>query len=194
MESLAALGLVLQLGHAVGEKCPHPSRHHQLTIFDLNGVHQVIIRYCVCSPEDPAYRRRQLLRMMWFPATLVQPHTVFTFHLLDFFHQLQSHNKTNLYNFYNTIVRLSNNAGLSPEIVSPKGPIFYLFAQPIIQHRYNEISLVYRMWVHLHILKRGGAAYHPGGADSLPDGSMAVECPACPHPGRNIDAQALAEE
>lgn len=50
------------------------------------------------------------------------------------------------------------------------------------------------MWVHLHILKRGGAAHHHGGVESLPDGSMAVECPACPHPGRNIDADALANE
>lgn len=50
------------------------------------------------------------------------------------------------------------------------------------------------MWVHLHILKRGGAAHHPGGVETLPDGSMAVECPACPQPGRNIDAVTLATE
>jgi hypothetical protein len=62
------------------------------------------------------------------------------------------------------------------------------------QFRYNEISLVYRMWVHLHILKRGGAAHHPGGVESLSDGSMAVECPACPHPSRNIHSDALANE
>ena len=63
-----------------------------------------------------------------------------------------------------------------------------------LQHRYNEISLVYRMYVHLQMLKRGGGAHHPGGVESLPDGSMAVECPACPHPGRNIDSAALAKE
>ena len=115
---LGALGLFLQLGHPAGNTCPLPSRYHQLTVFDLTSVHQVIIRYCVCSPEDYAYRRRQLLRVGWFPATIVHPHTVFTFRLLDFFHQLQSQNKTNLYDFYKTIVHLSNNAGLSLEIVS----------------------------------------------------------------------------
>ena len=47
------------------------------------------------------------------------------------------------------------------------------------------------MWVHLHILKRGGAAHNHGGVESLSDGSMAVECPVCPHPGRNIDADAV---
>ena len=108
----------MQLGHRTGQTCPYPSRRYQLTVFDLSGVHQVVIRYCVCTPEDPHYRRRQLLRRRWFPATLVRPHTVFTFKILDFFHQLQSHNKTNLFDFYNTIVHLSNNAGLSPEIVS----------------------------------------------------------------------------
>lgn len=117
-ECLAALGLVLQLGHPVGRACPHPTGPHQFTLFDLTGVHQVVIRYCLCFPEDSMYRRRQLLRMAWFPATLIRPHTVFTFRLLDFFHQLQSQNKTNLYDFYNTIVRLCDSACLSPEIVS----------------------------------------------------------------------------
>ena len=66
--------------------------------------------------------------------------------------------------------------------------------EPILQRRYNEFSLVYRIWVHLHILKRGGAAHFPGGAESLPEGSMAVECPACPQPGRNVDIESLTKE
>ena len=66
--------------------------------------------------------------------------------------------------------------------------------EPILQHRYNEISLAYRIWAHLHILKRGGAAHYPDGAESLPEGSMAVECPASPQPGRNVGAESLAKE
>ena len=116
---LGALGLVMQLGrHLLGTICLHPSRRHQFTIFNLTGVHQVIIRYCECTPGDITYRRRQLLKMQWFPATLVRPHTTFSFCLLNFFHQLQSQNKTNLYDFYNAILHLSNSAGLSPTIVS----------------------------------------------------------------------------
>jgi hypothetical protein len=117
-ESLAALGLFLQLGHATGERCPHPSRHHQLSVFDVTGVHQVLIRYCLCAPETPGFRCIQLLRSMLFPAMMIKPHTVFTFRLLDYFHQLQSRNKTNLYDFYNTIIYLNDNAGLSPVVVS----------------------------------------------------------------------------
>lgn len=107
----------MQLGHPIGKTCPHRSRPYQFTVFDLTGVHQVVVRYCECIP-DTTSRRRQLLKARWFPATLIRPHTVFAFRLLDFFHQLQSHNKTNLYDFYNTITHLSNNAGLSPEVVS----------------------------------------------------------------------------
>ena len=99
-------------GETVAERCD------QLTVFDLSSVHQVVVRHCVCNPEKPFHRRRQLFRRGWFPAMLVRPHTIFTFKLLDFFHELQSHNKTNLFDFYNTIVHLSNNTGLSPKIVS----------------------------------------------------------------------------
>ena len=106
-----------QLGHIDGDSCPHPSKKHQLTVFDLTGVHQVIIRYCTCDPTNAAAYREQLLDEMWFPATLVRPSTVFTFNLLDFFHQLQAQTKTNIYDFYNFIVRLSDSAGLSTEIV-----------------------------------------------------------------------------
>ena len=67
-------------------------------------------------------------------------------------------------------------------------------SNPRTQHRYNEISLVYRLWVHFQLLKRGGGGHHPGGIGSLADGSMAVECPACPHPDRNITADKLDDE
>jgi hypothetical protein len=65
---------------------------------------------------------------------------------------------------------------------------------PFPQQRYNEISLVYRMWVYLQMLKRGGAVHYADGIEALPEGSMAVECAACPQPRRNVDATALAEE
>lgn len=35
------------------------------------------------------------------------------------------------------------------------------------------------------MLKRGGSAHLPGGVISTAEGGLAVECPACPHPGRN---------
>jgi len=83
-------------------------------------------------------------------------------------------------------------ASLPKLCVCPRFPFPVADTQP--QYRYNEISLVYRAWVHMHIVKRGGGAHTHGGVASLADGSMAVECPACPHPGRNIDEDSLENE
>jgi hypothetical protein len=88
-------------------------------VFDLNGVHRLVVRYCDCSVlagSVPKYT--QLLRVHWFPATIHRPSTAFTFNLLDFFHKLQNQNKCNLYDFYNTVIQRTDAAGLDAEIVS----------------------------------------------------------------------------
>lgn len=36
------------------------------------------------------------------------------------------------------------------------------------------------------ILKRAGRAHATDGVASTEQGSCAVECPACPHPGKNL--------
>ena len=43
-----------------------------------------------------------------------------------------------------------------------------------------------RIWRHLKMLKRGGRGQDPHGAEGTQEGELAVECPACPHPGRNL--------
>lgn len=45
------------------------------------------------------------------------------------------------------------------------------------------MSRCVRQWRYLKELKRGGAGYT---LDELDDGDLAIECPACPHPGRNL--------
>ena len=55
-----------------------------------------------------------------------------------------------------------------------------------IQYRYNELSLVLKVWVHLRQVHRGGGAHTSGGFDALAPGSLSVDCPACPHPGKNL--------
>jgi hypothetical protein len=35
-------------------------------------------------------------------------------------------------------------------------------------------------------LKRGGRGHDPAGIDATSNGELTVECPACPHPGRNL--------
>jgi len=53
------------------------------------------------------------------------------------------------------------------------------------QHRYNEMTLVLRLWAHLQLLKRGGAVHRTSTSHLSSDGSIALHCPACPHPGKN---------
>jgi hypothetical protein len=35
-------------------------------------------------------------------------------------------------------------------------------------------------------LKRAGRGHDPAGVDATPARALIVECPACPHPGRNL--------
>lgn len=45
---------------------------------------------------------------------------------------------------------------------------------------------IMREWRNLKLLKRAGRGHDPGGVEATPQGSCAVECPACPHPGKNL--------
>ena len=185
--SLFELGASHQLGHAVDDPCPLPSDPVTLTLFDVSGVHKVRIRYCFCNDigGNSDNRHRQLLRARWFPATWNRPSTVFTFRLLDFLHKLQTQSKVNLYDFYASLVSVTDSAGQKPPVVClPLFPIRFLMHPT--QYRYNELSLALRIWVHLRQLRRGGCDHITGGFEALGPGSLAVECPACPHPGKNL--------
>jgi len=48
------------------------------------------------------------------------------------------------------------------------------------------MSRCVRQWRHLKQIKRGGGGHVKTGLASVPDGAFALECPACPHPGRNL--------
>jgi CxC2 like cysteine cluster associated with KDZ transposases len=157
-------------------------------VFDVTGVHVVNITYCECGTAGSLIPPRvQLLRNRWFPATWNRPGTAFTFRLLNFLHKLQSTSKVNLYDFHNAMISVLDGSGLSKPLVRTS----FLASTSIsdlfpLQSRYSELSLTFRVFVYLRQLRRGGCAHVVGGLSSLPKGSLAVECPACPHPGRNI--------
>jgi len=85
--TLTSAGLVFQLGHTIGDACPHPTSLQNLMVFDLSGAHRLVVRYCDCDRPPP--KRIQLLRSCWFLATIERPSTAFAFDILDFFHKLQ---------------------------------------------------------------------------------------------------------
>jgi hypothetical protein len=188
--SLRDLGAIFHLGHDHGSSCTIPSSPISLTVFDVTGVHSITVTYCECKPNESAVPPRvQLLCVRWFPATWQRPGTAFTFRLLNFLHKLQSTCKVNLYDFHNAMVAASDNAGLRKSKVSYCRATCVLpkLTRTASQPRYNELSLVFRIYVYMRLLRRGGCAHVVGGLAALSEGALAVECPACPHPGRNID-------
>ncbi|KAH9956388.1 hypothetical protein BGW80DRAFT_1439367 [Lactifluus volemus] len=60
------------------------------------------------------------------------------------------------------------------------------FPATSLQYRYPEFHRVFRIWRNLLMLKRAGRGQDPAGAGATAQGELAVECPACPHPGRNL--------
>ncbi|KAF7440215.1 hypothetical protein PC9H_000559 [Pleurotus ostreatus] len=167
--SLRALGLVIQLGHSHEETCALPGiLRKSLYIIDTSGIHIVSVRFCRCRflGEDI-----QLLRYRWYPASPTAPRTAFTLNLLNTFQLLTLQGKVSAYDFYLSIERKTDNAGI-------KG----------LQLRYDQFLICVRQFRHLRMLKRAGLGMDPEPVSSTKDGGYAVDCPACPHPGINIPA------
>lgn len=77
-------------------------------VLDLTGIHEVGVNFCHCTKaDDPT---KQLLRAKWFPATVKEPKTAATFACLEFFHLLTFESKASVFEFHNTLSRLTDNA------------------------------------------------------------------------------------
>jgi hypothetical protein len=114
---LKALGLHVQLGHPAGECCLLPERvfNDDFTLIDTNGVHEIGLDFCGC--ETTQTHTRQLLCTTWFPSTTANSRTATTFRILEQYHLLLFESKSSGYEFYHTIVHLSDNTGLRPQKV-----------------------------------------------------------------------------
>ncbi|KAI0757483.1 hypothetical protein C8Q80DRAFT_1092841, partial [Daedaleopsis nitida] len=165
--SLETLGMEVQAGHAPGVPCSNPaSTTRRLVICDSTGIYSHTVRFCKCLDQDTQLTAEwhQLMRLGWFPATMNRPATVFTFCKLKMFQELSFQGKTNLYDYWKTIERITDNSG---GVDVP-------------------LSHVIRIWRHLVMLKRFGRGHDPAGAAATKAGELVVECAACPHPGKNL--------
>ncbi|TFK80129.1 hypothetical protein K466DRAFT_504425 [Polyporus arcularius HHB13444] len=167
--SLKSLGLRVQLGHQPGEKCINSQKAwgDDFVLVDLSGVHELGLDYCGCESALPHYV--QLLRARWYPATTVNPKTAATFRLLEAYHLLSTQAKVSAYEYYSALARRTDNTGAK----TPKD-------------RYTAFLTITREWRHLKMVKRGGRGNDPEGIPATREGSCAVECPACPLPGKNL--------
>ncbi|KAF4606853.1 hypothetical protein EYR38_000908 [Pleurotus pulmonarius] len=140
------------------------------TVIDVSGIHIVDMGFCRCyQPGMPGHRREQLLRHGLFPATLKVPQAAFTFDVLDTFHKLTLQSKIAAYDFYRSLERKTDSADIQDL------PDYY--------ERFLDVMRAYR---NLMAAKRSGRAHDPSGVKATAPGQCAVECPACPHPGRNL--------
>ncbi|KAJ6484283.1 hypothetical protein DFH09DRAFT_1252934 [Mycena vulgaris] len=168
--SLKSLGLRFFLGRELhpNRVCPRPQRApgKKFVVIDNKGLHEVELYYCACG-KGPSFAV-QLLRVKWLPSTGKQPRTAATFNVLRQYHLLSLESKCSMGEFYNSLVRLTNNTGEPPAT------------------RYQEFINMTRIWRNLQMLKRAGRGHETDGIAQTKPGACALECPACPHPGKNI--------
>jgi len=115
--SLKSLGLRIQLGH-LDSCCPNPDPafNDDFVVIAPNGVHSVGLNYCGCGGAASA--TAQLLQARLFPSTVANPKTAATFSVCQAFQMLSFMSKISGFEFYRSLVRLTENIGVSPPPVS----------------------------------------------------------------------------
>jgi hypothetical protein len=111
---LITVGLVVQLNHPPGAACKRSTLFtRDFTVVNVTGQHWVKIAYCKCKTHEAGNRRvDQIFRQRWMLATWNTPRTAFTFNLLNTFHVLNLQSKCNLFDFYQSVRRQTNNSDL----------------------------------------------------------------------------------
>lgn len=134
-----------------------------------------------------------------------RPNSAFTFDVLNTFQLLNLQGKLSAHDFYQALVHKTDNLGISRRAddgalntglrVSSSLHWFRADLMNFMYDRYEHLLPAVRIWRHLKMLKRSGRGQDPLGIESTMDGECAVECPACPHPGKNlpVDWQSAAE-
>lgn len=77
--------------------------------------------------------------------------------------------KSNTYDFYRTLEKLTVNTGID-----------------VPSSRYRALMRMCLQWRHLKLLKRGGRGLEQNGVATTKDGELAIRCPSCPQPGVNL--------
>ncbi|KAJ7446784.1 hypothetical protein FB451DRAFT_1343526 [Mycena latifolia] len=142
---LADLGLVVQLGHTAGSACSASrAARKKFTVIDL-------------------------LRVCWWPATVLNPSMCATFGVIRLFHNVNSLGKVSGFHFLRSLELLTNNDGLEPP-----------------PNRRRAFMFIVRQYHMMLMMKRAGRAYTDSGVGGTEQGELALPCRACPQPGKNL--------
>ncbi|PBK66640.1 hypothetical protein ARMSODRAFT_890042 [Armillaria solidipes] len=160
-------GLRVQLNHtSMHCRAPVPG-HTTFKVLHTTGIHDMALDYCGCERQLPYHT--QLLRRGWYPASHKVPTTCATFRLLEFLHILSLCSKVSVYDFYQTLKKLSVNMGIG-----------------VSKSRIKMLMQMKLQWAHLKMLKRSGQAHVNDGVATTTPGELALLCPSCPWPGINL--------
>jgi hypothetical protein len=85
-------------------------------IITSQTIDEVRLDYCNCSLAQS--KPVQLLRMRLYPVTGTNPRSAATFSVLRRFAHMSLESKCSAYEFYNSLVRETDNTGLVPSRVS----------------------------------------------------------------------------
>jgi hypothetical protein len=116
--TLKSLDLRIQLGHPLDDPCPvpQPASEDSFIIVDSHGLHEVGLDFCGCGRSGTMVQ--QLLRYRLFPATVQNPTTAATFRALRYFQLLNFEAKCSTHDYFQTVLRETDNTGLSTPKVS----------------------------------------------------------------------------
>ena len=136
-------------------------------VVHTNGIHNIAMISCSCQGSDQL--ADDLLAARLLPATFERIRTIFTAHLLDYFHLSNLELKASAFQFYHLLQRLTNP--LEPSKVADL---------------YREFRRMSRIWRWMKRLKWAGYGNNNKTADKVLPGELSVFCPACPQPGINL--------
>ncbi|KAG2031834.1 hypothetical protein BDR03DRAFT_936192 [Suillus americanus] len=160
----------VQLGHPISQPCvlPRPAFDNDFVLIDTHGLHKLGLDFCSCETSETHVK--QLLHHGWFPSMPTDPRTAAMFRLLHYYQILSFESKASAYEFYHSLVRLTDNTGMMKRMPD----------------RYDGFMQMVRKWRHLTMLKCFGRGHDPSGVNGTSQGECVVLCPACPQPGKNL--------
>ncbi|KAI1785592.1 hypothetical protein LXA43DRAFT_899410 [Ganoderma leucocontextum] len=147
-----------------------------MTIVHEHGIIEMKVRFCDCIPKGdkfPIPEPIQLLRFGLFPGTWKEPRTAFTINGLRDYHLLSVQCQITGIDFATYLQQCTDNV-LSKDVTE----------------RHRELNETMRNFMFLRSTRR--AREEP--KFDLDSGSLAVMCPACPQPHKNMDPEQHREK
>ncbi|KAJ3964940.1 hypothetical protein EV361DRAFT_975265 [Lentinula raphanica] len=159
----------IPLGHG-GVCCPNATEPLLMNLVDVNGIHATRVTFCQCIDHS---KWRQLFDANFFPATVDQPQTAFTFELLHHWTILNLQSKITAHHYVAALRHQTDNVftGNVPDVS-------------------NQFRFIARIWPLFLAEKRAGYFYGDGMKDCFPlrpKDDLRNGCFVCPEDGVNME-------